>query len=812
MELFDLEIPIRSTGGAETRAEFRRLESEATGTAARSEAALGKLVVPPQQVGAAMRKLAADTVTASDGLTKQGAVAAKAASDTTALAEAQRAAGVELQAIAGRVASAKTAFASGSLSAVEFQAALSKARSEAIALNASLGGVTRTQAPAFNAILAATTAETTTAGTAMERLALDVKQAGVAYKAGTLALDGYQVALATARAEAIALSQSGISLTARETAQFNTILTATGPASQKAVAGLGTMRSVSSTLASQLLGVKTSVGQVTGALGQMALGTGLTIGILAGVAALAAAYSALTAKSREQKAATDSLRDAWKKLNEEQNKGPAAVRAVAEKDAANLRAEIATLQKQLTAAQAQRQSATGAGELLAASVNESAIQSRLQAARRASSAAQAKLDDQDAISATESAEKRIAALTRLVAAGRATAAEQAELRKVEADTRKELAAGTDVYRKTADGIERTADLSDRLSSIQDAFNGKVREGTKELKDQVAALGARIDLQIALGNAQGFTAERITALQQAVSALDALQAKANLTDQQQLALLRARTEATEALAKATSAVIPNQGRLGLPPVPQLRPQAPAFPTSLVPSAPQLMGGFGNQQGGGPGSGIADFGKTIAQGIARARQQVATAGVGLRSSFNDLRDQLAEDIGTALGDGIAAGFSGLGGGIAQGFAQMTAALLSGLGQAMVRFGEAALITAQLMDKIKSALASFLPGGATVAAIAMIALGTALSGLGAAAAGAFGGSSGTGRQSTALAPITTTTTVGVSNTAPAQTGVRTAPSAVATAGPAPTFNFTVIGPNDPAAQRQIVKMVNLGLARGV
>lgn len=116
----------------------------------------------------------------------------------------------------------------------------------------------------------------------------------------------------------------------------------------------------------------------------------------------------------------------------------------------------------------------------------------------------------------------------------------------------------------------------------------------------------------------------------------------------------------------------------------------------------------------------------------------AKIAKMDMMNDLRDQFAESIANSLVDGIEAGFTTAfaTGNIGKGFAQLSKSLLGGLGKAMMEFGKASLLASTFMEHIKKSLSSFLPGGAIVASIAMIALGAALS---AAAGSAFGGSSG-------------------------------------------------------------------------
>lgn len=188
------------------------------------------------------------------------------------------------------------------------------------------------------------------------------------------------------------------------------------------------------------------------------------------------------------------------------------------------------------------------------------------------------------------------------------------------------------------------------------------------------------------------------------------------------------------------------------------------------------------------------------------------------------EFADDIGKTVASSISAGFGAAftrafqGGGvlssIGAGFAALTKGMLGGLGSAMVAFGEKALMASTLMAAIQKGLNALLPGGAIVASLAMIAIGSALA---AGAQGMFGGESGRGAGGGSFsAPIggdiTTRTTLGP-RAAPvggqmAPTGRTGTPSTVQPI----VNNFTVIGQNDPVAQRQIAGMVDRARRRGI
>lgn len=117
----------------------------------------------------------------------------------------------------------------------------------------------------------------------------------------------------------------------------------------------------------------------------------------------------------------------------------------------------------------------------------------------------------------------------------------------------------------------------------------------------------------------------------------------------------------------------------------------------------------------------------QGIGRALAEMAF--------WTDLREAFATQVSYALVDAFTGGIEAAiaSGSIGEGFKALSATLLSGLGSAMIEFGTASLLASTLMDKIKTGLMSFLPGGAIAASLAMIGIGAALKGV---ASRAFGG----------------------------------------------------------------------------
>jgi hypothetical protein len=180
-------------------------------------------------------------------------------------------------------------------------------------------------------------------------------------------------------------------------------------------------------------------------------------------------------------------------------------------------------------------------------------------------------------------------------------------------------------------------------------------------------------------------------------------------------------------------------------------------------------------------------------------------------HQIREVFAQSIVNSLGDGIASGFAALtapGGNIGKAFNAFTGMMLGGIGDAMIRFGVAGLGFAKLQEKIMTMLSSLNPKGAIAASLLMIAAGGALKG---AAAGMFQrGTGGVGITSVGGAGMGTGLGMGQGTTTQLIFG---ATSATTAAGMTPrsSMNVTIIGPNDPTAQRAMQELMRNANQRG-
>jgi hypothetical protein len=178
-------------------------------------------------------------------------------------------------------------------------------------------------------------------------------------------------------------------------------------------------------------------------------------------------------------------------------------------------------------------------------------------------------------------------------------------------------------------------------------------------------------------------------------------------------------------------------------------------------------------------------------------------------NQMRTTFQDSVGAALVGGIVAGIEQAvaSGSIGEGFRALGSMMLAGLGDAMIRFGMASEAFAGLMQTIMTSLGNLLPGGALAASIAMIGIGAALKGTargmfgkqggGAAfSVGSFGGGGG-----------------GLAGSLPTTQLIFGQTSATTAAGMTPrqSNNITIIGPNDPSAQRAIQELLSKADSRG-
>ena len=178
--------------------------------------------------------------------------------------------------------------------------------------------------------------------------------------------------------------------------------------------------------------------------------------------------------------------------------------------------------------------------------------------------------------------------------------------------------------------------------------------------------------------------------------------------------------------------------------------------------------------------------------------------------ELYTTFQNSIGAAITGGLVAGIEQAlaSGSIGEGFKAMASMMLAGLGDAMIRFGTQSATFAALMETIISGFSFLDPATSLAAALAMIGIGAALKG---AARGMFGRQSGGSAFSSAS--FGGGGGGGFGGSLPTTQLIFGSTSATTAAGMAPRtpMNVTVIGPNDPSAQRAIQELMNKANSRG-
>ena len=202
------------------------------------------------------------------------------------------------------------------------------------------------------------------------------------------------------------------------------------------------------------------------------------------------------------------------------------------------------------------------------------------------------------------------------------------------------------------------------------------------------------------------------------------------------------------------------------------------------------------------------KVSPEADAATRSTLAQYGADVLLEWGAMIDSLGDQMATTLADSIGSAFEAAfaTGRIGEGFRALGQSMLSGLGSMLQSFGTQALVASKLMASIFEAFKTGNPYVAIPAAIALIALGGALKG---AAKSAFGGGGG-GSSMAAVSGFSGGGSTGTTRLP----GLTFGPTASATAGQlramAPV-NVTIIGPNDPSAQRQMQELIANAQRRG-
>jgi hypothetical protein len=191
-------------------------------------------------------------------------------------------------------------------------------------------------------------------------------------------------------------------------------------------------------------------------------------------------------------------------------------------------------------------------------------------------------------------------------------------------------------------------------------------------------------------------------------------------------------------------------------------------------------------------------------AMGREMDAAAKSVLDRTGINITEQFTSIFADALGAGFEAAFAT--GKISDGFKAFGKAMLSGLGGMLQAFGTQTLLASQIMKQIMVSFATLNPVQMAAAGIALIALGGALKG---SASSIFGGGSAGGGDR--VASYSTSSSAMTAPRLPTLTYGPTSAAGAAGLSPMAATNITIIGPNDPVAQRAMQELITKANRRG-
>lgn len=322
-------------------------------------------------------------------------------------------------------------------------------------------------------------------------------------------------------------------------------------------------------------------------------------------------------------------------------------------------------------------------------------------------------------------------------------------------------------------------ISKRLRDVQDGLldltSGEFTGGLDDLRKQYIQLQQTIANTTAADVGRRRTAQESAAQRQRITDLRDLERQIRSLEATERSLLRAR-ELAGRFAPTVAAAAPAA-------VAAVTPTLAALPTR-VPT--EVLARINR-----------DFSDLLRVQIPEA---IAPAVVDLS---NTIYGQLAAGISGAISGGITSGFQMAlaSGNIGEAFRAMGQAIVSSLASSMVNVALAAIQFGTLMEKIRI----FMMANPALAVVSAIALLTLAKAMGGSAQGAGMGAIGTAG-GLSYAPI------GGGASAPTQL-IFGQTSATTAAGMTPrqSMNVTVIGPNDPSAQRAIQELMTKAESRG-
>jgi hypothetical protein len=225
------------------------------------------------------------------------------------------------------------------------------------------------------------------------------------------------------------------------------------------------------------------------------------------------------------------------------------------------------------------------------------------------------------------------------------------------------------------------------------------------------------------------------------------------------------------------------------------------SSAVPPVRGNMPGVSATPGGGQAEANALSLVTGPAAIALTKAQQAMLEEFDRMA-EEMRANLTSVFGDAIIEGFTAAFSGRGiGGI---FKALGRSILSGLGSIFMQMGQKMVAASALMQAFQNAIMSFFPGAGLVAGLALMALGGAMMGAGNAIGGGGGGAGAGAGGNGYYSQREDITRVRL------MPGFGSEGSTVTRLNPV-ILQATIIGTNDPRAQRELQEMIDRGQRRG-
>lgn len=222
----------------------------------------------------------------------------------------------------------------------------------------------------------------------------------------------------------------------------------------------------------------------------------------------------------------------------------------------------------------------------------------------------------------------------------------------------------------------------------------------------------------------------------------------------------------------------------------------------------------QQGLGrrPAEGLGPFDAMLKVDPASIRAQAQELGALIDTTFTEevlaTAQGLGDQLGNVLGSSVASAFEVLatrGATVGDAFGALGAAMLRGLGDMTIAFGISVMKIGKLMTSAVTALKSLNGPAAVAAGLAIVAVGGLMRGAAGRAFGGVGGGSAPVMAGGGLGGMAGPATL------PGLTfGPTMAASASNVAASAPV-NVTIIGTNDPSAQRQMQELIRNAQRRG-